>query len=213
MADPIRCFFLKETNLYQKALRRYRPSYKDGKPLEEHLCPLHTYHDASVIIEARLELAKQPCSGDDESDVPHSDPRWPKSCACGNYNFWEQDEWQINYHHLFERSDTGELVTLRDAPPGALWYADWMPSGYKGPDGHCLVCRLPNGHDWMIDSKASNCTRPNEPHKCWIRTGTPPDIHVGKDGDTCSAGAGSIIAGEGAKQWHGFLHHGQLVQC
>jgi hypothetical protein len=212
MADPIRCFFLQETNFYRKELRRYRPSYKDGKHIEELPCSAHGYHTTSVVIEPLLELAKQPCNGDDESDVPHSDPRWPKQCDCGNYVFWELDLRQINYQSLYRRSDTGELVALREAPPGAIWDAHWM--AHKVSDGHYYCVKLPNGHDWAIDSRASNCTRPNEPHQCWVRHGVPPDLHVDKNGDTCAAGAGSIDSGAGTtSHWHGFLHHGHLVTC
>jgi hypothetical protein len=32
-------------------------------------------------------------------------------------------------------------------------------------------------------------------------------VHVDKAGATCTAGAGSIIAGD----WHGFLHNGQFT--
>lgn len=115
---------------------------------------------------------------------------------------------------VFRRSDTGEEIIgpLINAAPGAMWYADWMLEvddnwNYAGPDGHCLVVRCPNGSDWMIDGRASNCTLPNDKnHKCWVRHGTPPNITVDKNGLTCSAGAGSIMAGD----YHGFLRNGQF---
>jgi hypothetical protein len=68
---------------------------------------------------------------------------------------------------------------------------------------------LPNGIEWMIDGQASNCTRPNEDHFCWVRTGEPPNVTVGKDGNTCAAGAGSIQA----RDYHGFLRNGYLESC
>ena len=69
-----------------------------------------------------------------------------------------------------------------------------------------VVC--PNGHEWNIDSRASNCTMPYDyEHRCWVRHGEPPDIHVDKQGHTCAAGAGSIQAAD----YHGFLHHGTLT--
>jgi hypothetical protein len=62
----------------------------------------------------------------------------------------------------------------------------------------------------MIDSRASNCTLPNDrEHKCWIRHGTPPDLTVDKNGKTCAAGAGSIQLGN----YHGFLRNGHLEEC
>lgn len=212
MAEPIRCYLLRDTNCYRKSLRRYRSSWHDGKEVPELKCPATAhYHDASAIIVPQYEQVEpqeQPSSGDDENDVPHTDPRWPVECVCREYRFSEIDVWQINNAPLYQRSDTGELVTLHDALPGAIWNAHWMPDTYKGPDGRCLVCRTPGG-DWMLDSRASNCTRPGEPHQCWVRHGEPPDLHVDKDGDTCAAGAGSIMVGT----WHGFLHRGYLVQC
>jgi hypothetical protein len=78
-----------------------------------------------------------------------------------------------------------------------------------GPDGRSLIVRCPGGQDWMIDSRASNCTRKDDnKHFCWVRRGKPEDgtLHVDKNGDTCSAGAGSIQTAN----WHGFLHNGLL---
>ncbi len=130
---------------------------------------------------------------------------------------------------LYRRSDTGELVTLGDAPVGAMWDATWMRRDdlRTGPDGITLVVRTPGG-DWLVDAECNNCTRtqwgPKEidgqryekvwlgrTHYCWIRHGDPRTgtIHVDKNGDTCSAGAGSILQGT----YHGFLHNGELVPC
>lgn len=118
------------------------------------------------------------------------------------------------------RADTGEIFeSLTACPPGAMWDAPWMhdhgklKGGYLlgGPntDGRWLVVRLPNGRDWCIDSRASNCTKPDDDrHRCWIRHGTPPVLTVDKNGETCAAGAGSIQAGD----YHGFLRNGQLVK-
>lgn len=130
---------------------------------------------------------------------------------------------------LYRRSDTGELVSLADAPIGAMWDASWMASEVRtGPDGITLVVRTPGG-DWCVDAECNNCTRtqwgPKEidgrlhdkvwlgrTHYCWVRHGDPrqPEtMHVDKNGETCSAGGGSILQ----SSYHGFLHHGELVQC
>lgn len=118
------------------------------------------------------------------------------------------------------RVDTGEIFeSFAVVPPGAMWDAPWMHDHGKakggfllgGPnaDGRWLVVRLPNGRDWCIDSRANNCTMPNDDgHRCWIRHGTPPVLTVDKNGRTCEAGAGSIQAGD----YHGFLRNGQLVK-
>lgn len=109
---------------------------------------------------------------------------------------------------VFRRVDTGEEMFLADAPPGAMWDAYWMPSAMRQADGRYLVVKLPNGHDWSIDSRASNCGRPDDDaHQCWVRHGEPPDITVDKNGDTCDAGAGSILSGD----YHGFLRDGYLT--
>jgi hypothetical protein len=82
----------------------------------------------------------------------------------------------------------------------------------RGPDGRVLIVRLPDRHDWVIDSRANNCTMPlDDKHWCWVRTGKPEDgtLDVGKSGRTCAAGAGSIATGS----YHGFLRHGRLQRC
>jgi hypothetical protein len=137
----------------------------------------------------------------------------------------------IEREKLFRRSDTGELLALADAPVGAMWDVSWFRDHgggeqYTGPDGISLAVRTPGG-DWMVDSQCSNCTRtqwgPKEidgklcekvwlgrTHWCWVRHGNPrqPEtLHVDKAGDTCAAGAGSILCGS----YHGFLHHGELT--
>lgn len=175
-------------------------------------CPLspgqYSYHDASVPIG---EGPRDTVCGDSH---PHNDPRWPTHCGCGR-PFYEDDEWQLFARHIYVRSDTGEETTLRDAPIGAVWDATWMaesrtyPNFFIGEDGRCLTVKTPGG-DWIIDSRASNCTMPEDnTHKCWIRHGKPEDgtLHVDKNGHTCAAGAGSIMCGN----YHGFLHNGQLT--
>jgi len=69
-----------------------------------------------------------------------------------------------------------------------------------------LIVILPNGMEWNIDSRASNCTLPNDrTHRCWHRTGTPPNITVTRGG--CPVGAGSIRSGN----YHGFLRNGEFT--
>lgn len=156
---------------------------------------------------------------------PPDDPRWPKACTgCGN-PFGEKDEHQLHGKQIYVRPDTGERYILRDAPIGACWDAWWVHQRKRGeeipapgvgwligPDGRSLVVKCPDGHDWMIDSRASNCGSPNDDaHHCWVRHGKPEDgtLHVDKAGKTCSAGAGSIATGK----WHGFLHNGEFTSC
>ena len=118
---------------------------------------------------------------------------------------------------LFRRTDTQEETTLREAPVGAMWFADWYLPSYRGPDGHVLVVRTPPGHDWIVDSRCSNCDkRDDNEHRCWVRHGVPPNVTVDKNGNTCGAGAGSLgVWNEErtAYAWHGFLRGGELVEC
>ena len=87
--------------------------------------------------------------------------------------------------------------------PGCMY---WNDNGYYDTPHLQVIC--PNGQGWDIDSRASNCTLPNDnEHKCWIRHGEPPNITVDKNGKTCSAGAGSIQAGN----YHGFLINGEFT--
>jgi hypothetical protein len=201
---PTPVFFLEPTDRYRVALRRY--VRRDDPP-----CP-SGYHQAMVPIGERV--GDEPTTSD--GDHPRDDPRWPIKCESCDYRFCEADTWQLFTSRIHRRADTGEEMTLRDAPPGAVWNASWFVERdnpiWQGPDGRCLVARCPDGHDWMIDSRARNCTMPDDNvHKCWVRHGRPEDgtLHVDKDGPTCAAGAGSIDTGT----WHGFLHHGQFVQC
>lgn len=116
---------------------------------------------------------------------------------------------------IYRRLDTGEVIgaSLSELP-GACFatetYDRHCRGPHVGPDGRALAVILPNGHAWHIDSRASNCTLPADcAHRCWVRSGRPEDgsLHVDKNGPTCAAGAGSIQSGD----YHGFLHHGQLI--
>lgn len=119
---------------------------------------------------------------------------------------WEK--WRPRYR----RVDTGEIFEhLASVPPGAMWDADWLHDFIApGADGRVLVVKLPNGNDWTIDSRASNCTmKDDNAHRCWVRHGEPPHITVDKNGLTCAAGGGSIQSGD----YHGFLRDGELIKC
>jgi hypothetical protein len=142
-------------------------------------------------------------------ETPHDAPGWPAFCdkGCG-YEFTEDDHWQDIQDQLY-RTPSGQEMTLREAPPGASWDAWWMPDNWRGPDGIALMVKCPNGSDWHVDGQASNCTRKGEKHACWVRHGDPrqANVTVDKNGDTCAAGAGSILAGD----YHGFLQGGILT--
>ncbi len=217
--DRIRCFLVEPTDRVQQKLRRYS---QDGqwdaeqkKTVYRSPCPLNNgyYHNAEVPIEDAQAVFSERGSisnGAREEDAPRDDPRWPIQCLCG-YVFQEQDAWQLFCERIYRRIDTGEEVTLRDAPPGAMWYAPWLDQFHQPQDAHNLVVKLPDHSDWCVDSQANNCTMADdvrqERHHCWTRQGTPPDVDVSKNyGPTCQAGAGSIAS----HAWHGFLRNGWL---
>lgn len=206
-------FWLEPTDRVRVSLRRY--------VLSDNNCDKSgfAYHNADVFIEERLAKFTNGRYLDTQ-DHPFDDPRWPTLCVCG-FQFTEQHEKQVMQDLIYNRVDTGDNYTLRDAPIGAMWDAWWMSVHCRGLDGLHLICRIPGGsgrHDWHVDSRASNCTLPNDnEHKCWVRHGDPRDpqgvttgqkLHVDKNGKTCSAGAGSIAT----PGWHGFLHNGHLTE-
>lgn len=139
----------------------------------------------------------------------HGDPRWPTKCDKCDYQFNEFDTHQVFGRKLMKNKETGEVLQEDQLPVGAMWYCDWYNSFFgPGPDGHSLVVRLPGNFDWNVDGEANNCTRKGDrSHKCWIREGAPPNVTAGKNGNTCSAGAGSIAV----PGYHGFLRNGYLV--
>ena len=115
-------------------------------------------------------------------------------------------------NYSYRRTDTKEDLKVKhfhQCPPGAMIRAFWledMPS-MTGADGTSWKVMTPGGI-WSIDSEASNCTRKNDTtHKCWCRHGVAPNFTVNKSGNTCSAGAGSIMIGG----YHGFLRNGFLI--
>lgn len=216
-----RTFWLEPTDRIAVGLRRYADRHLGGDGRAEFTCAAG-YHSALVLTgeddavfndrDSHRVLAVRPATR-------HDDPRWPERCACG-YDFADDDHWQEWQDLIYQRPDTGDRYTLRarqpndiggvpPAPPGAMWDAWWLPRSWAGPDGIHLTVRLPNGRDWHVDSQASNCTRPGQPHQCWVRHGNPREalVTVDKNGDTCSAGAGSIQAAD----YHGFLRDGVLT--
>lgn len=177
-------------------------------------------HDALLYVD------RVPASYDGEGRVravpsyDEDDPRWPTRCDHCSHEFTPGDRKQTWQLTVFRRTDTGELRFIHSNPnvaapgipiaePGGCWDASWIPY-WRGADGLCVVVRLPDMHDWTVDSRAANCGRPDDDvHRCWVRHGDPREcrLTVDKDGDTCSAGAGSIASGG----WHGFLRDGVLV--
>jgi hypothetical protein len=195
----IKCVWLKETTKVRRYLRRWHDDCK---------APYRRLNGMVYLDVVEVPKGGMLTLGD--ADEMHSDPRWPKRCDCGR-EYADADNWQIFQERLYVTA-SGEEYSLYDAPVGAMWDAWWLKDWKQGEDGRCLIVKCPkDGHQWMIDGRASNCTLPEDDvHKCWCRTGTPPNITVSKDGcATCSAGGGSIQT----PTWHGFLRNGELVEC
>lgn len=186
MYDAVECFLIERTG------RRVKRGTYD--------CPNGHEH---VLREDELG------PGVEAEDWSYGDLTWPDRCpTCGEALEMDADGSPsssfIVTSHEFRRPDTGQVGNLSSFGPGAMWDDEFGP---KGPDGRSMTVVLPNRHTWHIDSEASNCTRKGEPHQCWVRHGEPPKLHVDKQGDTCAAGGGSIVAGD----YHGHLHHGVLT--
>lgn len=186
MGSVIDCFLLEPANEVKESLRRFVFS-KDNSTCKSDV----SYHNAEVDIGVLPWAEDYHGRGDDDFD--HEDPRWPKSCSCG-YVFKPDDPWQHNLTRLWVRKDTGQKWTLGDAPPGAMWYADWLEGveAYKkkSPDGGILILKTPGG-DWNIDAKSSNGNG-------WTRTGVPPKVTANP----------SILA----DKYHGWLTNGKLIE-
>jgi hypothetical protein len=137
----------------------------------------------------------------------------PTACACG-YVFGADAARFSSGRPRWRRRDTGEELRGK-LQPGALYVAEPAKDNdgweYTGADGLNVICVLPDGTHWYIDSRANNCTMPADTvHRCWVRHGTlDGSIHVDKNGNTCAAGAGSIAT----SRYHGFLHNGELTSC
>lgn len=188
-------------------------------------CPKYGCHDATKHLMDSNIVSDQNLGGDiTDHKVP---AKWATHCDnCGE---------QVPQGHFLNRGNYSEKLpqyqvfhrTIYDSgqdhpEPGDMWWVPWLvhDDGLGGLKSHHwdnetdsrghLHIMLPDGHEWDIDSRASNCTMKDDRlHRCWVRHGEPPNVHVDKNGHTCNAGAGSILSHSG---WHGFLHNGELIQ-
>jgi hypothetical protein len=212
----VKCFMIERTGQMKRWLRRYVLQL-EGETTEQYdalrKCDVpgnHGYHQTFVeldVIEEKVEA--DGCVHDTGENVPHDDPRWKNVCACG-FVFRDEDNWQIFVDSLYTRKDTGDVFRLRDAPPGAMWYGDWLPKNmyWDNKEDDNLFVMLPDHTDWCIDSRCNNCALPDDrTHRCWGRSGTPPNISAGKIGATCPAGGGSVKT----PRFHGFLTNGEIT--
>lgn len=206
----IRCFLIEPAGRAALSLRRYASDGKcsvSGIGVHNASIPLFEVVQRLEVVEGFDRPVFQHDGPHTPADLPNAD--WPTSCACG-YVFVDADTKQVFSDTIYRRADTAETMTLRSAPPGAMWWLTWMEGFFHPQLGSSPLCVMTPGGEWVIDSRASNCTMPDdynqERHHCWIAHGIPPDVTVDKNGVSCAAGAGSIQAGS----YHGFLRGGYL---
>lgn len=209
----LKTYMLTPTDTVNIYLRRYQSSDKGYN------CRNGSYHDGQILVGKEKAVFENkglhtvrvdPYLDEYKERYPYSHEKWPTECDECDYKFTDDDERQIFTVLMWERSDTGELVSINDSSkiPGALYYAWWLKNNPSYPDTGPLYAICPNGYPWNIDGRASNCTMPEDnKHRCWVRHGEPPEITVDKNGYTCAAGAGSIQAGD----YHGFLQNGHFT--
>jgi hypothetical protein len=180
---------IEPTDRLARGLRRFNFERPDTA-----LCPVNRYHNARAWIDEVLTAGFVTSEGylGVGPGVDHADPRWPAKCEYCDYHFGPGDEWQVWMDWIY-RSPSGDVFKLCDAPPGSMWYADW--SSHKGPDGRCLMMKLPGGFDWMIDGPSGNGN-----HSPWTRTGAPPMV---------TANPSILVTGH----YHGWLRDGYLIEC
>lgn len=178
---------IRPSTLAREYLRRYEDRACSGS---------HGYHNVKVAI-GTVQYDPRAVHADDH---PHTDSRWPTHCECG-YEFPEQTMWLHGAEQLWLRSDrVAAAFELRDAPVGAMWFADWVGSSYRGPDGHCLVVQTPAGI-WMVDAPASSGAG-------WKRTGEPPLVTAHP-----SIRIGPGKGPNGGDRYHGWLKNGVLIDA
>lgn len=208
--NRIKCFFVTPSTLVFRFYRRYENGHCPGP---------YSYHNASVKRdEIKVSIPADGYEKDrrmtSTAPAANQKAKFPVKCDYCNFLFTTGSEFQLNADRMYFSEEKQAHYSLRDLPPGAMYYADWMllnrkSNLFRGPDGHCLIAITPDGHPWMIDNRASNCTMPDDnEHKCWVRHGHPPLITVDKNGKTCAAGAGSIQT----SKWHGFLRNGYFEE-
>lgn len=178
----MKVFFIKETDRERLYLRRYRSG--------DHRCPASDHYCEALLL-VGVEAIERTSDGSvayrGDRKPADTDLRWPTKCEACGVAFTDDNPRQLFGRTIYRRPDNGEEMLLKDAPPGAAWNAWWIADrlehrhrgcGYMvGPDGRSLVVRLPDGSDWMIDSRARNCTMPDDmDHFCWVRHGRPEEV-------------------------------------
>lgn len=172
------CFLLEETPRVRQYLRRYSVS-KNG-------CGGGYHHNRTLFSEVdRSEHILTREAHERERESLH----WPPRCSRCAYTFRDEDAWQIFVVPLYQRVDTGQIMTLAEAPPGAMWYAYWLTQ-YDGKPH--LTVRCPDGKNWDLDSRGSE-------DEGWVWQGEAPKVTAVPSIDT--------------GRWRGWLKDGVLLEA
>lgn len=198
----IKCFLITGTEIKRSWYRRHSI---------EHTCKDNSYHDAQILIGD--DVIQKDSKGFWLPYIPEKEHEkncnYPTKCNSCEYLFKEDDCRHIFNQEIYKDVE-GKEYFLQHLVPGTIYRMPWLEEkpNFRGIDGKSYGVQTPGGF-WVIDSRAKNCTRPNDLiHKCWCRHGEAPNFTVDKDGFTCEAGAGSIQCGS----YHGFLRNGYLEE-
>lgn len=183
MTMDITCFMLKPTNRALLYLRKFQ-GCAVGSCLEG-----SSYHDARVCI-GEMQPAEEAVIRAATAEE-REDKRWPTVCSKCHRPFGDSATHQRFVQRLYSRDD-GSVMVLDEAPPGAMWDADWYGDHRVGPDGLHLVVRLPDGNEWFIDGPATNGPG-------WTRTGVAPKL--------------TVTPSIATPTYHGWLRDGKLVSA
>jgi hypothetical protein len=224
--EPTSVFWTERTGLIRRWLRCYQ-SNTDPKVAPGETSPAPktcaSYCNALRHLDD-IEAEFRKVEDGREFQVPYDPAAFPWDAFstvcdhCGRQ--MDKPERQIFVDEIMEAKTgptAGQRWARREMPIGAMYdmwyYKDW--GEMQGPDGICLIVKMPGGGEWFVDGRANNCTKPDDKvHKCWVRVGDPKTgyVHVSKEGNTCDAGAGSIWM-NAPNGWHGFLYRGYLCEC
>ncbi len=217
----IKLFMVEATGIVVEEVCLWPPS---GAPP----CPGGSYKGAPCC--ARMELRRVVGIGPGEhppfSPYMEQKKAWDSLKYCSTCGLAANEDWHgsSSMGHLWRRPDRpDELERKPDAfGPGAIWKAKWLGDLPRivwhwdnWPETEFPISIMTPGGVWMPQSRASNCTMPEDRlHRCWCLHGTMPDTLTADKtpepgGSTCAAGAGSILT----NGWHGFLRNGELVEA
>ena len=166
------------------------------------LCPLYSYGHKEISRDYIKKIGQL---------IPGIPELAPERCKCG-YHFKIADKSSSGMRGWSYVGDNKIHYTKLE--PGAMFIdkSGCMTEGREcvGYDGLTIVVVLPDGTYFYTDARSSNCTRIDDnEHRCWVRNFTLSDDNpsLTKDGNTCSAGSGSIVT----DKWHGLLRDGYLI--